>query len=191
MARMATSAEQPRTWPELFRGAIEQLGPRLSLVLDIADCRERWLQAEMYLHLRQFDPAFQVGHVAVGPNSKADFYGESPERMVAEVKLLGSGYKAKCFAGTGIIPECFSAAKSGARVRVQAEHLADATGYFLHDVNRLQSLNGDYARFVILVVDQRPPLDRLGRALLAVQLSDDEVTVESPAGDWIARIWAI
>jgi hypothetical protein len=111
--------------------------------------------------------------------------------MIGELKVLGNGYMAKCFDGSGRIPDCFHTVNEGVRVSLSAEHLAAATGYFLHDVNRLQNAPGDYARYMILVVDHRPPADRLGRALLAVRLSDDEETVCSPAGDWLARIWRL
>jgi hypothetical protein len=186
-----TIAAQTQTWPDLFRRAIEHVGPRLSLVLDLADCRERWLQAEMYFYLRRLDPAFEIGRVPIGRNSKADFYGESPTKMIAELKVLGSGYLAKCFDGTGKIPECYCSKPVGTRVPVTAEHLDNAQGYFLHDVNRLRSVPGEYSRLMILVVDRRPPVDRLGQALMAVQISPHELTVESTAGDWIVRIWTV
>ena len=182
---------QPRAWPSLFADAIRHAGPELSLMLDVSDCRERWLQGEMFLYLRRFDPAFEISRASAGFNSKADFYGESPRPMIAELKLLGSGYAMKCFDGTGAIAECFTSAAAGARVPVTEEHLTRACGYFLHDVNRMRVAEGDYERYVILVVDQRPPLNPLGKALLAIQIGQDELTVESPRGDWIARIWTV
>lgn len=178
-------------WSALFADAIRHVGPRLSVALDLSDCRERWLQAEMYFYLRQFDPEFRIGHIAVARGSKADFFGMTPAPMIGELKVLGSGYHRKCFDGSGSIPSCFTSSDAGVRTHLTDEHLLNAGGYFLHDVHRMRSFIGDYERYVILVVDQRPPLDDLGAALLSIQVAEEETTVESPTGDWLARIWKI
>lgn len=120
-----------------------------------------------------------------------DLYGESPAKMVAELKVLGNGYAPKCFDGTGRIPECFHSAGEGSRVMATRKHLSAAIGYFLHDVNRLRAVCREYERYMILVVDKRPPMDRLGRALLTVKVANEELTVESPDNDWLARIWTL
>lgn len=185
--------DQEFSWAELFLREIERVHVRLEQVLDVLNCRECWLQVELYLAMRQHDPTFAINRYCYSGarrNCKADFSSENGGGMIAELKLLGNGYLSKCFDGTGRL-ERFQPEAPGGRVIITSEQLDAATGYFLHDCARLRSAKGVSERYMILIVDRREPMDTLGSALIAAQLSAEELSWTAPSGSYIARVWRI
>jgi hypothetical protein len=177
-------------WPGLFEAAFRFVEPRLERVIDFSGCRESWLQAEICLFLREHGSDVSVNDYALGGGCKADFHATAPSQMVAELKLLGNGYAAKCFDGTGQLDR-FQPAPGRDRVPITAANLTASTGYFLHDCARLARIRGVRERYMILLVDRRGVADRLGRALLAARLSQDEWTFTPASGSYLVRLWRL
>jgi hypothetical protein len=175
-------------WPSLFEEAFRSFEPRLERVITFASCRESWLQAEMCLFLRDRGADVSVNSYSLGGGCKVDFHATSPSPMVAEMKLLGNGYAPKCFDGTGKLHR-FQPTSEGGRVRITTSDVAAASGYFLYDCARLGRIQKIAERYMILVVDRRGTMDRLGHALLAAQVSDEEWTIEPPSRSYLVRVW--
>lgn len=183
-------AHSGTAWPALFTDAFASIGPRLERVIDLASCRELWLQAELCLYLRDRGTDISVNQLAIGGGRKVDFSAELPTRMAAELKILGNGYSLKCFDGNARVSR-FHPKEPEGRVRITDEDFASASGYFLHDCARLRQLSGKFERFMLLVIDRRGRQDSLGRALLAAQVSGEEWTWEPVSRSFVVRIWRL
>ena len=177
-------------WPELFESAFRSLAPKLERVLAFASCRESWLQAEICLYLHKHGSDISTNSYSLGRGNKIDFHAKTPTPMVAELKLLGSGYAYKCFDGLGQLDR-FQPTARRRRVRITPADLKHATDYFLRDVYRLSRVEAAVERYMILVIDQRNPMDALGRALLAAKLPGEEWTWKPKIGSYLVRVWRL
>jgi hypothetical protein len=166
------------SWSDRFLGLFAKIASPLAVVLDAEGCREGWLQGEFYRHFHTPQNDFRVNCSCGDKRAKHDLYCEHPAKMAAELKVYGlSGYYRKNLYGGSNLGQ-FLPATNGERVflhQEEIERLQPTASSYLADVLRLQRLPASWERYMILVLQKAEKPDEFGRAILAVQVSPQEL----------------
>ncbi|AZD00012.1 hypothetical protein [Pseudomonas chlororaphis] len=178
-------------WPEVFLGAFDAISERMAQVLELSDCREHWIQAELSLY------AWQQGHTDVwtggnaGGRTKVDLYTEDLD-MAAEVKCLGDVSFPKCLMGKGMA-ETRSVLREDGDGRLwfpQVDRGESVVWSVFADLRRLQRMEGVRNKFLILVIAKDYVAEtQMGETLRRLRLSQEEWSLELKNAT--VRIWRI
>lgn len=186
---------EPETssWPSKFRAAFDAIGPSLAVVLNASGCRELWLHGELYRHLAATDPDFRVNTYSIAARKTADLHGSTPKPMIAEVKVFGvNGYYNKNLDGWSNIDR-YRPRGSRDRIQVSREHLKRVhpnVDSLLRDYQRLRDHHGTgLQKYLILVLHLNGRPDAFGKAVGALRISEDELTLRYP--NFMVRIWSV
>lgn len=182
-------------WLDLFEQAFTKIETRLSQVLQLNDCREHWIQAELSLHAWfEQEREIWVGKT-IGNGQRLDLYTEDLE-MAAEVKCLGDVSYTKCIAGRNNLPETMELLRPVPEGRLSFhDPLPQATtsnpiGWsILSDTLRLKSLTDFQHKFFILIIAHGETVTENGNILRALKITPYERTIELDSA--IIRIWAL
>ncbi|AJO76445.1 hypothetical protein [Pseudomonas sp. MRSN 12121] len=178
-------------WPEVFLAAFEAISERMAQVLELADCREHWIQAELSLYAWQHGyPDIWTGGNA-GGRTKVDLYTEDLD-MAAEVKCLGDVSFAKCLMGKGM-GETLCALREDGDGRLwfpQIDPGEVVLWSVFADLHRLQRMTGVKNKLLILVIAKDFVAEtEMGATLRRLRLSHEEWSLELPRAT--VRIWRI
>ncbi|AZD27558.1 hypothetical protein [Pseudomonas chlororaphis] len=178
-------------WLEVFLGAFAAISERMAQVLELSDCREHWIQAELSLYAwQQGYPDIWTGGNA-GGRTKVDLYTEDLD-MAAEVKCLGDGSFAKCLMGKGM-GETRSVLREDGDGRLwfpQVDPDESVEWSVLADLRRLQRMVGVRNKFLVLVIAKGYVAEtEMGRTLRRLRLSEEEWSLELQSAT--VRIWRI
>ncbi|UCR86818.1 hypothetical protein [Pseudomonas chlororaphis] len=180
-------------WPEVFLGAFYAIRERLGQVLQLSDCREHWIQAELSLHAW-----YHCNHLEIWTSgnaegrTKVDLYTEDFD-MAAEVKCLGDMSFPKCLMGKGMV-ETQSVLRKDEHDRLWFPQVDpdESVGWLvLSDLRRLQRMDRFQNKFLILVIAKNyveMPTE-MGRTLRRLCLSEEEWSLELQNAT--VRIWRI
>jgi len=164
-------------WVEPLQEFFREIEAPLSFVLNAEGCREGWVQAELFRRFRPGNPTFNVNCSLTSRHAKHDIVSGAPPSLVAELKVYGlSGYYPKNLYGKSNV-SAFHPAPGGERVFVtheMIEALQPEPRSYLGDVLRLSRTADVTERLMILVLQKSATVDRFGRAMLAVQISERE-----------------
>lgn len=153
-------------WIDLFRRALRSMDDRLGQVVQLNDCREHWIQAEISLYAWYHERVEIWTGGRIGQGRKVDLYHANDDgsmSMIAEIKCLGDASQAKCLDGDWSVA---------------------------NDVERLRSVTDAPAKFFILVIPQ--PGDRrtaVGDELRTREWHSGGIDLELDSG--MARIWEV
>ena len=176
----------------------EEIQSPLSFVLNADGCREGWIQGELFRHFRPTDPSFNVNCSHASKRIKHDMVCGTPVALVAELKVYGlRGYCDKNLYGGSLA--AYQPLPADRRIPVDLDTIiklepdrenksawrAYWSSYFA-DVRRLSQIADVPERLMILVLQKAATIDRFGRAILAVQVSQQEHTFD--LGQFLVRI---
>ena len=153
-------------WVDLFRRAFRSMDDRLGQVMQLNDCREHWIQAEISLYAWYHDRVEVWTGGDIGRGRKVDLYhvlDDGSRSMVAEIKCLGDSSQAKCLDGDWSVAS---------------------------DIERVKSVVDVPSKFFILVIPR--PGERctaVGDELRTREWYYDGVDLELDSG--MVRIWAV
>ncbi|AZD20126.1 hypothetical protein C4K24_0801 [Pseudomonas chlororaphis subsp. aurantiaca] len=181
----------PIVWPEVFLGAFDAISERMAQVLELSDCREHWIQAELSLYAWQHGyPDIWTSGKAEG-RTKVDLYTEDLD-MAAEVKCLGDVSFAKCLMGKGMA-ETQAVLFKDKDKRLwfpQVDPDESIEWSILADLRRLQRMVGFRNKFLILVIAKDYVAEtEMGKTLRLLRLSEEERSAELKNAS--VRIWRI
>ncbi|MGY4815051.1 hypothetical protein ACVNP3_03795 [Pseudomonas chlororaphis subsp. piscium] len=181
----------PIVWPEVFLGAFAAISERMAQVLELSDCREHWIQAELSLYAwQQGYPDIWTGGNA-GGRTKVDLYTEDLD-MAAEVKCLGDVSFAKCLMGKGM-GETRSVLREDGDGRLwfpQVDPDESVEWSVFADLRRLQRMEGVRNKFLVLVIAKDYVAEtEMGETLRRLRLSEEEWSLELQNAT--VRIWRI
>jgi|APAra7269097235_1048549.scaffolds.fasta_scaffold00180_44 hypothetical protein len=181
----------PIVWPEVFLGAFDAISERMAQVLELSDCREHWIQAELSLY------AWQHGYPDIwtsgkaGGRTKVDLYTEDLD-MAAEVKCLGDVSFARCLMGKGM-GETRSVLREDGDGRLwfpQVDSGESVVWSVFADLRRLQRMVGVRNKFLVLVIAKDYVAEtEMGETLRRLRLSEEEWSLELKSAT--VRIWRI
>jgi len=153
-------AVKPVTWMGFFNDFFMKNQERIDEAMYPDGCREGWLQNEIFTSV-WFDDDFAVNYYPLHKDDdsksnscKVDLYGEHPQKMVGEIKIVAQQFDHTCIAGRSGL-NGFSG--EGRNVLCQAEDLRNAgsegNGSILKDVFRLNSIQApSIEKYMILLI---------------------------------------
>ena len=178
-------------WMRELERFFESRADSLVEVLDAANCREAWLQAEMFRSFRHSAGlrSFSVNTLPIGPRKNADFSADDPSRVVGEVKILGWDYFTKDITGGSIRPIMDRLDRP---ITASDRDLVLGPWGLIVDFFRLVDFADRDRRdaILVLVVDERSQYDRsLARALRQINFVRPSRDVRYAAG--LIRLWSL
>ena len=189
------------SWVERLRAFFQEIEAPLSVILNAEGCREGWIQGELFRHFRPTDPSFNVNCSHASKRIKHDIVNGKPVALVAELKVYGlRGYCDKNLYGGSLA--AYQPSSDDRRIPVDLDTIVKLepdrerksawkaywSSYFA-DVRRLSQAVDVPERLMILVLQKATTIDRFGRAILAVQVSEREHTFDF--GQFLLRISAL
>ncbi|CAM3473965.1 hypothetical protein [Parendozoicomonas haliclonae] len=148
------------SWGEWFLESISSLEKRLNYILEMKRVRELWLQGELYL-LSSDEQNLDLNRRGIIPGGEVDLIGQHP-RMIAELKICGSGYYPKTLCGFHISNEL--AAKDEFTFEDMRSHHS-TEGSVFKDFCRLYDADDSYEKYMIIVIPKLCRRDTLGQIL--------------------------
>ncbi|MGY4661919.1 hypothetical protein ACVWZ9_002713 [Pseudomonas chlororaphis] len=178
-------------WPEVFLGAFDAISERMAQVLELSDCREHWIQAELSLYAWQHDYPDIWTSGKAGGRTKVDLYTEDLD-MAAEVKCLGDVSFARCLMGKGM-GETRSVLREDGDGRLwfpQVDPGESLVWSVFADLHRLRRMVGVRNKFLVLVIAKDYVAEtEMGEVLRRLRLSQEEWSLELKNAT--VRIWRI